>query len=168
MEQAGIYKITLYENKGFEIHYRPNGSIKTVSNTGETITLENADELTQDIELNIDYRRSDNNKLLYKHEINWKLLGLDADNIEKINLLKKSYYKFIPVIEYYNETQSILLNPVSLVNTSIDNNVSNSYNIQLNNILYGERLREYIPVMQYIFEDEIDYLFEDENIYIFD
>lgn len=41
MEQAGIYKITLYENKGVSILYNSDGSIYSLENTGDTIEITN-------------------------------------------------------------------------------------------------------------------------------
>ena len=168
IEQAGVYKIVLYENKGLEVQYRPDGSIKAVLNTGETISLENCDDDTLEIGLEVEQKRSDNNKSLYKYIINWKLLGLSNENLDKINLLRSSIYKWVAFVQFYNKSETLILNLLIFDNSSIDNNISNHYNISLFNVVYGEKSQKFNDELGYIFEDEAEYIFEDDVEYIFE
>jgi len=144
-EQAGIYRITLYEAKGLLIEYIDNNTIRSISNTGATITLENSDCNTMELGYNFEHRRSGNNKLTYKNTIIWKQLDLNGTNLSLIDQLKTSIYGWIPVIEFYNNTQKIIENPFRYTTASIDNNVSNHYNIELKNVLFGKRIKDYTP-----------------------
>jgi len=145
-EQAGIYRITLYEAKGLSITYADAQTIKSITNIGATITLENSDCNTMELGYNFEHRRSGNNKLTYKNAITWKQIGLNNSNLDLINILKQSIYGWVPVLEFYNNSQKIIENPFKFVDSSIDNNVSNHYNIQLQNIIFGKRIKDYTPV----------------------
>lgn len=168
VEQAGIYRIVLYENKDVNLVFRPDGSIEGISNAGDILTLENSDEDTRELDLILNPRKNKNNKLRYKHTIIWKQLGLDSSNFEIINTLKNSIYGWLAKIEFYNNTEKIITNPFRFNESSINNNISNHYEIALNNINFGNRMNSFIESLGYLFEDDIEVLFEDDNIYIFD
>lgn len=170
VEQAGIYRIILYENKGVDLVYRDANTIREISNTGDVVTLENSDDDTMELDFTFKSKRSANNKLSYKHTIIWKQLGLDDSNIDLINTLKKSIYGWIPVIEFYNKSQKIITNPFRFTESIIDNNISNHYEITLDNINFSDNLKmiDFAESITYLFEDDIDYLFEDSNEYLFE
>lgn len=167
-EQAGVYKIILYESKGLDVAYRPDGRVKSISNTGEEITLQECDTDTLEIEFQIRQRRSANNKSYYRYSINWKLLGLSNDNLDTINKIKSSIYKWVAVVYYYNNTVDYIANPFKYIEGSIDNNVSNHYNIEIQNTIFSKSAIDFVSELGYIFEDEADYIFEDEVEFIFE
>lgn len=156
-EQAGIYRITLYEAKDLLFVYGSESLVSYVNSietAGVIITLENSDCNTMDLDLSFESRRSGNNKLLYKHTITWDLLGIDKINLDKISQLKTSIYGWVALIEFYNNTAQVIENPFRFVNSSIDNNVSNHYNIELKNVLFGKRVKEYkFAPLTWILED---------------
>lgn len=168
IEQAGVYKITLYENKGVSVTYNQDGSVQTFSTTGDIIVLENSDCDTMELGLSFTSKRNANNKLKYKHTVTWTQLGLDNDNIELINTLKQSIYGWIVELEMYNgEIRRIITNPVKFIDASIKND-SNSYNIVLENVNFGNTISDLIALFNYVFEDGENYVFEDSENFIFE
>ena len=145
-EQAGVYQFTLYENKGVSITYNVDGSIRVISNTGETITIENSSCDTIDLGYTFEHQRSANNTLRYRNSISWKQIGLINSNLDLIAQLKSSIYGWIVMIEFYKQEKKIVLNPFRYVNSTIDNNISNHYNIELRNPIYGLRILNYNPL----------------------
>lgn len=165
-EQAGIYRLVLYENKDLGVVYNQDGSVQSLSNSGDVIEIENSDENTVGLGMTLTPKKSANNKLKYKHSITWSQFGLD--NSDVINTLKCSIYGWIPEIEFYNNKKSVLLNPIKFIESSINNNVSNSYEIALDNVNFGNRISDLIEQFNYVFEDTNNYVFEDTNNFIFD
>jgi len=145
IEQAGIYRVTLYENKGLSIIFIDNNTVRNVTTSGATIVIENSDCETMNIKLEFEHRRAASNKLKYLNTLSWILLGLTDDNIDLIAQLKESIYSWVPVIEFYNNDQKIITNPFLFDGSEIDNNVSNSFNIELKNAIFGNRILDYTP-----------------------
>jgi|GEM_PF-3692933 len=145
-EQAGIYRFTFYEAKGLSLFYIDENTIRDISNTGQVVEVENSDCYTIDLGYTFEHRRSGNNRLTYKNTITWKQIGFINSNLDLINILKQSIYGWVPVLEFYNNSQKIIENPFKFVDSAIDNNVSNHYNIQLQNIIFGKRIKDYTPV----------------------
>ena len=144
-EQAGIYQFTLIENKGVSITYNTDGSIRVITNTGDELTIENSDCDTIQLDYSFTHRRSGNNKLQYRNTISWNQIGLNDSNLDLINQIKQSIYGWIVLIEFYNKEQKIILNPFRFRNSAITN-ISNHYNIELQNVIFGKRILDYNPL----------------------
>jgi hypothetical protein len=129
MEQAGIYKITLYENKGVSILYNSDGSIYSLENTGDTIEITNE----QKPFMNITPNRSRNNKLSFTYNLNFNIYKISKTVTAEINQLKKSVYGWLAKINYYNQDIKFLNTPLFFDSSNINNNSANYYPITLNN-----------------------------------
>jgi hypothetical protein len=138
-EQAGVYKIVLYEDKDLSYVYS-GGDIVQINNTSTSITLENSDCDTQELNYSFEYKRSPNNRLRYKNKITWLTLGLNDENIEQIRQIKQSIYGWIALIEFYNGLSKVIKQPLRFMNSAINNNLSNSYSIEIMNPVFGGRL----------------------------
>lgn len=143
-EQAGIYRIVLYEAKDISFSYTNNNTIRSISNTGSIIEIENYNDSTIDLNFTFTHRRSGNNKLQYKNTLIWKQIGLNDSNLDLISQLKTSIYGWVPVIEFYNKSKKIIDNPLKFKSSEIDNNLSNHYNITIENPIFGNRIKDYI------------------------
>ncbi len=141
-EQAGVYKITLYENNDLILVYSEvdDNTILSLGNITNTIEIDNDDCETQEINYSFEHQRSANNRLKYLNTISWLLIGLNDSNLDTISQLKKSIYGWIAKIDFYNGDRKIIDNPFRFIMSSIDNNESNSYMIELKNIIYGNRI----------------------------
>lgn len=139
IEQAGIYRITLYENVGIDITYVDSKNISAISNTGEVIELENSDCETSELRLEFDFRQSANNKTNYRHSLSVLKYGYDNETLEYFHKITDSIYGWIPKVEFYNGDIKVYTNPFKSLETEIDTNVSMSININLRNVIFGEK-----------------------------
>ena len=137
MEQAGIYRITLYENKGLVFAYS-DGSISAIANTGDILEIENSNCDTSEIKLTQKPQRNRNNKLRYKSLISYLIYDYSIEKLQLIETIKKSIYGWVAKIEFYNKNQRVIPSPLRLVKSSIDNNVSNSFGIDIENVVFGD------------------------------
>lgn len=140
-EQAGTYRITLYENKDLQLSFDGNGDIITIYNTGDIIELQNSNCDTSNLALSFQAQRAAGNDLKYSHTITWQEIGASDENIEKIRKLKTSIYGWIALIEFYNLESKVIVNPLRYNNSTLDNNISNHYNVSLSNRVFGAELK---------------------------
>jgi len=127
-QQAGIYKIDLYENNGVLIQKNNGGIVKGITNTGETINIVNDDQ----IQFSIEQARNRNNRIGYIYELEYYLYNLNITNINQVLSIKQSIYGWLPVI-YYQSGETYLLNEPLIFDSSETPNESNHYRIKLMN-----------------------------------
>ncbi len=138
IEQAGIYKVSLIESK--ELSYRYFGNnISEILATGAVIDLEN----NQLPKFTLQPQRDKNNKLKFSYNLEWNFFNFSKENKALINQVKKSIYGWVAKIEFYNGEIKIITSPLRFNNSVIDNNISNSYNISISNIILGAPMSIY-------------------------
>ena len=114
MEQAGLYKITLYENKDLLINY----DLFSISNSGEIIELENRPKLEIEPE-----------KGVIKYKIFEQLNDLNQPNIDIIN---NTIYGWIAKFDFLDNTTKIIDKAFFKEQmTALNTNNSNSREINL-------------------------------------
>jgi len=128
-EQAGIYKINLLEDKDVSLVYDSAGGVTYIYTNGETIELEN----DQEIALTENLVRSNNNRLHYQLTFSWDIFNLTEENNELIQRIVRSAYGWLITIEYYNKDNKAILRPQRFVNGAINNQLSAHSDITLQN-----------------------------------
>jgi len=129
-EQAGIYKINLYENKGLNLIYNDDGYIESITTTGQTISLTNCQEIKMDVE----QVRNKNNKLSFIYNLEYFIFDLTFDKIDEILNLKSSIYGWMPELYFYNNNRKFVNEPLKYNNSELPN-TSNSFTIKLFNVV---------------------------------
>lgn len=164
-EQAGIYRISLYENKDLLFIYSrdTDNTIINILNSSTVLEIENSDCDTTDLGFSFTHRRSGNNTLKYRNSLSWKYIGLTDSNIQLIQQIKQSIYGWVAMIEFYKDEKKIIEQPFKFVNSSIDNNVSNHYNIELQNRVFGNRLKDYVPLSDEVVTADSNTVTADSN-----
>lgn len=145
--QAGIYKITLYENKNIVLNYSDSKTVKSIATGGDIIEIENSNCETSDLRFTIQSRQSANNKRTYQHTLIWKRFGYIQDVIDQIEQIRNSIYGWIPVINFYNTENRIILNPFKPIDGSVNTNISHHFELQLRNIIYGQQSLDGPPIV---------------------
>ena len=140
VEQAGVYKITLIENKGVSVT-RSGDSITDISGTGQTIELENEQELA----LDFTPERGKNTRLLFQYQLNYKAFDLSKETKAIINQVKRSIYGWLAKVEFYNKDVKIILSPLRFDTGNVNNNVSNHYDLSLSNSVLGQKMVAFTP-----------------------
>ena len=130
ISQAGIAKITLYENKGFTFLYDSEGNIilSSISNTGDTlefVTEDNSIKLSNKIE------PAGNNTILNDYTLMLVLDGLEQTTFDKIEKFRSSIYGWIPVIEFMDNQTKLINVPFFEKVDSVDTQVSHTFNIEM-------------------------------------
>ena len=134
-EQAGIYKVTLIENKDISIIYQGE-NISQISGGGQSIELDNE----QEIVLEFTPQRGKNSRLLFQYQLNYKAFDLSKETKTIINSIKKSIYGWLACIEFYDTTKRIITSPLKFSTGNINNNTSNHYEINLVNSVFGQKM----------------------------
>ena len=124
-QQAGLYKLTLYEAKDISIVWVNSEEIDSISNSGEALEFdtENNTQFTDALEAAF------NNLVINDYNIQFGLFGLDKVSIvEKLN---NSIYGWIPVFEFMNTQNKALIVPFFGFSEQVNANTSHSYKISL-------------------------------------
>lgn len=103
MSQAGVYKISLYENKGVSFTY-PDASdlfsVTGLTNTGEVIEITN----DQRIDFDFDIKTGDNAKILFDYTLKFFLFDLTVATIQEAQKIKESVYGWLLLVTFYDGT----------------------------------------------------------------
>ena len=146
MEQAGLNKITLYENKDIVYHYPDTSNpyeIDSISNSGDIITFDLCTEMPQ---LNFKSSPAENNELFQLYNLIITLDGLQQSILDKIQTISESIYGWVPYLEFMNATKQVI--PVPFWTNKVnDLNTSTSHHFVLN--LSNRIATEIIP-MNYV------------------
>ena len=101
MYQAGIKKVTLYENKSLEFVYYDNSDsskITDIITTGDTIEIENKSLP----ELDVKHSLGGQGLLLFDYKMKFYLLDYSIENLETIAKITQSIYGWKFLVEYYD------------------------------------------------------------------
>jgi len=128
MEEAGVYKITLYENNSVNITYDGSGAITSISTSGDTIDLTNC---VNQPRLEVGMNSANNNTLLFDYVISAELHDFSAASYTILEQIYESTYGWIPEIEYYNGTKILINDPFFGESNDLDANVSMSYSLEI-------------------------------------
>lgn len=101
MYQAGVKKITLYENKGISFRYfdqYDHSQITEVVTLGQIIEIENINRP----KFEIDSKFLNSGRLGSSYKIEFFLFGLLSDNIDLLNRLSNTIYGWVFMVEFYS------------------------------------------------------------------
>ena len=132
--QAGIKKVTLYENKSLEfVYYDPADftKITDITSTGEIIEIEN--ESLPD--LDIKHSLGGQGLLLFDYKMEFYILDYSIPNLETIRKLKESIYGWKFLIEYYDGTERFYNVPLYCRDSSINPHKEFSNKIELKTMI---------------------------------
>lgn len=130
LDSVGVFKVTLFENKAFQIN-RPNILVENEVNivnyegSGVIINSNSDPKWTRTRSL------SANRKQAYNDVLNFNLINLTDENRAILKLLRESIYGFIMVFELNNGQSILFIDPVFLRNETIINYDNGSYNLTL-------------------------------------
>lgn len=130
MEQAGIFKITLYEDKNLTFTYpdiTDENTITGVNSEGETIELVQCYDIPK---LDFKTLNAENNDIVNEYQIIINIDDLTQETFDLIETISNSLYGWIPVIEQYNNNSFCILTPFK-VNEYNDMNTNVSHNFLL-------------------------------------
>lgn len=142
MEQAGVYRVTLYENKDLNFVYQA-GNVVAIVNDGDIINIENSDCNTSDIGLVQEPQRNNNNRVKYRSTLNYILYDYSIEQLQLIEKIKKSIYGWIAKIEFYNQDTKVIPNPLRF-NAANMTNISNSFAVTIENAIFGNAPLKYV------------------------
>jgi len=124
-QQAGLYKLKLYEAKDISIAYVDSEQISSISNSGEVLEFDTENYNTFQDALETAF----NNLLRNDYSIAFELFGWGQISIvEKLN---NSIYGWVPVFEFMDTQNKVLILPFYGVSGTVDTNTSHSYNVSL-------------------------------------
>lgn len=98
MEQAGVYKIDLYEGKGINILYNNLVYVESVINSGLVYEIVNNDNIA----FSVNRIRTNNNKLGYSYNLDYYIYNLTSESLDKIESLKSSIYGWYIKLHFYD------------------------------------------------------------------
>ncbi len=147
IDQAGIYKITLYENKDIVLNFGDSKDVKSIANSGDVIEIENSNDETNGLKLDFESKQSSNNKRKYKHKLTWLKYGYSQEVMNAFETIRNSIYGWIPVINFYNTENRIVLNPFKPINSDVNTNISHHFEILLENIIFGQESIDGPPIV---------------------
>lgn len=160
MEQAGIYRVNLYETKNLILGYPEldnSNKIIGIQTDGDIINLENE----QRIKFNFNPKINKNYKTSYDFELNFYQFDLTIDNILLIEQLMGSIYGWSALLIFYNYTAKFIKAPLFLEEAPINTNESHHFDLVLKNrVPSNQRLLDYEGeiVEYYLLIDADDYL----------
>ena len=129
MYQAGLRKLTLYENTGIVLIKDIDGSILSISTAGHQVDI-TADQRPT---LKINAVTGKNREILYEYFYEFYLFGLIDDTLDLFEILKKSLNGFVAVAYFNDSTNIFYYNiPVYCVEDSeMDTNQSMTFHVKL-------------------------------------
>lgn len=100
MYQAGVKKITLYENKGITYTFfdaTNNENVTGLSSTGQVISIENLNRP----KFEIDMQLSKSGFPVFEYSLDFILFGNSNENLNTIEKLKTSTAGWLMLVEFY-------------------------------------------------------------------
>ncbi len=125
MEQAGLYKISLHENKGVSITYDSEGGISNLTSSGEVLDFEtNLNKFSDNLSNSI------NNLILNEYVISIEIEGI-SEALEVITKLNNSIYGWIPVFEFMDKQEKAILTPFFQNAPEVNTSVSHTFKVEM-------------------------------------
>lgn len=145
IKQAGVYKITLYENKGFSFDYNVDGSIpiNSISNNGNVL------ELTTDsnfAEYSNGIISAGNNAIKNRHLIKFQMNGYNQQNLFTLEKIQASIYGWIPVLELMDNQTYLINEPFKQKVNPLNTQVTHTFFVELEPIIATLKNLEEITV----------------------
>lgn len=137
---AGVYKITLYENKGIVYTYTDISNkfeIGSISSTGQTFEVEFCQNPTHERI----FTKSNNFQTIYKDTFSFVVRNFDTTAIQEIESIKNSRFGFVAKVEYITGHILVFRDPVFADDVSKNENsnvevITLKYNVASNKSVY--------------------------------
>lgn len=142
MEQAGVYRIDLYERKNLNISYDSGGDIENIFTDGEILAIEN-----RQIPV-FSYRpeKTNNGEVGKIYTIRWFMYDISSTSLQEIANLKQSPYGWSPEIYFYNGQRKFIDAPFIFSGSTTPDN-SNSFKINIaNKAPYTDNMQAVTPI----------------------
>ena len=130
MEQAGVSKIQLVENKNITARYNEAGVAILLESDGIKIDVDGS--FVNDF--NISEFRNLNGKIGYTYDIEFTYL-----DISDILNIRDSIYGFFVLFDFFDSTKKICPIPLLFENSEQQNNISSSFSTKLTNFATTKR-----------------------------
>ncbi len=142
IQQAGIYKLDLYENKDVVLTFDSNDDITAISNSGDVLNFETD---YNDPKYSNDKEPGKNNIVINKHKILFHIDTLDQSNFDIIEKLQSSIYGWVVLIEFFSGDKYIINIPFFPEIDKLNSQVSHTFDIEMNpRIETTEELQNYV------------------------
>lgn len=142
ISQAGIYNLSLYENKDVVLTYSGD-NITAISNSGDILTF-NTDY--NDPKFSNDLKEGNNNVVINDYTIEFHIETLDQSNFDTIESLQSSIYGWIPVIEFMDGQKYIINVEFKPEVGDLDSQNSHTFPIEMKPAIETiEELQPYTP-----------------------
>jgi hypothetical protein len=126
MDQGGIYKIVLYENIGIDYGFNADGSIHTITNTGDTLTLTDCEQLNYQSPFTL----GSNRDLMFTTRIDFNYYELTRTTLESIEDLN-NIFGWVGQFFFRNGQTFVLKTPLFYPEDEIDFNTNNTNTFNL-------------------------------------
>jgi hypothetical protein len=168
MWQAGIKKITLYENKGITFRYWNPGDLNAITDlvsTGQVISIENIQR--PEFEIKLKFGKS--GKVLQDFKLEFLLFGLTLDNYDILNSLKTSIYGWCFLVEFYDGTIKYYNTPLYCRESEIKPHDEMSFKATMQTTVGTDKnYLDYTAGVPAVFRWDSEFLTWDSEIYSFD
>jgi len=136
ISQAGLYKLTLYENKSFSFLYNADGTIDfdSISNSGDVLEFETNDNRNK---YSNEIKTARNNDVVNSHKLELWINGLIQSNLDTLEKLTSSIYGWIPLIEFMNNDKYLIDVPFFEKVNPFDSQVTHTFFIELKPRLFS-------------------------------
>lgn len=146
LDQGGIYKLTLYENKGISYNWPDNTNeheIDSVTTTGDTITL---DICANNFELDNTWEPGFNLKLNSEHTLTFFVHNFSENSINLLEQLVESVYGWILELTMNNGKVFIIPAPFFIEGfDGVETSESESFSIDM-----APQVATNVEVLQYV------------------
>ena len=130
-QQAGIKRITLYENKDISFTFWDVNNERAITNilsAGNVISI----DYNQKPEFEETVKISKSGEILFKYLLKYFILNYTTDDLLSIEMILNSIYGWCPLIEYYDGTIKFYNSILYLDETSIKQQKEMSFELELN------------------------------------
>jgi len=145
MYQAGVRKITLYENTGISFNYYDANDYRKITaleSLGQTIVVENM----QQPDFEVKSMLSNSGEFVFDYIAKFFILGYNTENIIIINQLTTSINGWCALIEYYDNTYKFYNVPMFFQGSAIKPQKEMSFEMELQTVVATREYHfEYTP-----------------------
>jgi len=130
ISQAGLYKLTLYENKSFSFLYNADGTIDfdSISNTGDVLGFETNDNRNK---YSNEIKTARNNDIVNSHKLEFWINGLIQSNLDTLEKLQSTIYGWVPVMEFMDNQIYLVNAPFFLVVLPFQSQVTHTFKLEM-------------------------------------
>jgi len=170
MYQAGVKRITLYENKDITFRfYDPlnSSAITDLTSPGSQVLIENLQRPEYETTLKI----GKSGKLTQEHSLSFLLLELSLINLDILNQLKTSMYGWCFLVEFYDGSFRFYNTPVFCKESDVKPHKDMAYSIKMQTAAPTvKRYYDYDPTIDVVpvYRWDTELISWDTEIYSFD